>query len=1068
MGGAGSSPSQQGSGVPPTGPRSKAAAAARIHNSTAAVVAPTRWSFVRGNPPVELLDLPTTAPKRYHTRSTVAQVDPNAATNVYPCFRGGLLFRIEDKVDKSWWFYNDTSDMEMHVEYHFGPGSRVEATQHVDITGPSTLPGTEGWIMLVMTVFPGETLRFIGKSSLNGFRSLVRIAPLSDKVAQRQQERINAAVATLQDEMEIVAKLTAEMDAPTEEQVVERCARQRVPFVDLGFRPMAESLFGPAAGALGREHSLHQLSSHKQSGSKKKKRAAAGMNSLSASHATASSNHVITRHSTPGTDVASAGTPNSITAERQPQQQQQRQQSNPQSDDADAHPSAGARMGVGAAAIASAAADFGVNSDLVSSLNDAYDGDARDLHRRLPPVVWLRPTQYLSPSDARDVSCVGRAGVSMYDVELGFLGDTWLLSTIAIVAQSFEIIEFIFRDSVLRPARPEQSVGAYRVSLNIDGWWTTLVLDDYVPCIGNRPAFASNRVDARDLWPQMLQKAFAKAYGSYAALSSGDPLLAMRTLTGCPTWRFNERWHQGIQSGGEIDEPFFELLLRFSETEQYLICLNSRGVDQTFSHDLSDTHQQQCQELIGMYESIGLAMGMAYSVLQCKYIRQFKLFLFKIRNPWTTSSSANNSGSNNNNNNMNTNGTADSSTNGAAGATIPTSGGGGGGKWNGNWSTDSDMWVRFPEVALECGRAKQNKLTGEVQMLSLDPEEELGNVFWMSWEDCLRYFHGGGVCFWRSPLSRIIDQRVMGHFVDSLSSVCVELHVTRKTRLTVVLSQNDSTGRDSRGATAAMMLSVAAPMMTMPQEDDDVNKDKENNKNGAPLYLVKWNSTTDPMAPSDAFTFTFARDLGIVLELEPCTKPYLVVPRVFDAGVNRPYVVAILADAHAGAPESGYNAQFVHISGQSDFFLNRRIVCHPRMQCSRAASASFQIKTSQGIVEGVDTCFNLKAATDADVDRYYGGVGPGNSNSGTPVSASAAAAAAAAGPSPGITSAIPNSRMNNSNGSDRGGGGSSNTADMPSLPTAPANNTSHTAAGKNEPISAAAPTIGRRRKLDEL
>ena len=171
---------------------------ARSRRSRTAASAEVTWSFVRGTPPLELLKLPAVAQKKYATRSVLVEQPASAATNVYPCFRGGLLFRIVDAATGGWHFYNDTADMECIVEYHFGPGSKLEASPHATVA-PSTLPSTVRLgLCVTMTVFPGETLPFIsGASRVNGFRSVVRIAPLSDKVAQSLQ-RWTGLLATQQ------------------------------------------------------------------------------------------------------------------------------------------------------------------------------------------------------------------------------------------------------------------------------------------------------------------------------------------------------------------------------------------------------------------------------------------------------------------------------------------------------------------------------------------------------------------------------------------------------------------------------------------------------------------------------------------------------------------------------------------------------------------------------------------------------------------------------------------------------------------------------------------------------
>lgn len=75
--------------------------------------------------------------------------------------------------------------------------------------------------------------------------------------------------------------------------------------------------------------------------------------------------------------------------------------------------------------------------------------------------------------------------------------------------------------------------GIYSLWLNINGEWTNIVVDDFFPCLPNgKPAFS--RANGPELWVMLLEKAFAKAFGSYAIIEGGNPALAMRDLTGAP------------------------------------------------------------------------------------------------------------------------------------------------------------------------------------------------------------------------------------------------------------------------------------------------------------------------------------------------------------------------------------------------------------------------------------------------------------------------------------------------------------------------------------------------------
>ena len=137
------------------------------------------------------------------------------------------------------------------------------------------------------------------------------------------------------------------------------------------------------------------------------------------------------------------------------------------------------------------------------------------------------------------------------DVVQGQLGTCWFVSALAVVAERESLVAALFAAEPLRDALasagrpcdlrdllrgpiPLHPLGLYAVRLCIDGLWRWLTVDDRIPADAYRgqPAYTSAR--GRQLWVALLEKAAAKACGSYAGLAAGTLAEGLRLLTGAP------------------------------------------------------------------------------------------------------------------------------------------------------------------------------------------------------------------------------------------------------------------------------------------------------------------------------------------------------------------------------------------------------------------------------------------------------------------------------------------------------------------------------------------------------
>ena len=120
----------------------------------------------------------------------------------------------------------------------------------------------------------------------------------------------------------------------------------------------------------------------------------------------------------------------------------------------------------------------------------------------------------------------------------GQLGDTWLIAAIAAVAEYPNYL----RDKIFIT---KQAAADGKYELQLFDWkdtqtWKTIQVDDYLPCQPRkgkdpfqRPMFAD--LSDGEMYVPLLEKAFAKLFGSYEQLHLGTTGMAFAALTGCST-----------------------------------------------------------------------------------------------------------------------------------------------------------------------------------------------------------------------------------------------------------------------------------------------------------------------------------------------------------------------------------------------------------------------------------------------------------------------------------------------------------------------------------------------------
>uniref|UniRef100_A0A6G1S8V7 Calpain-D n=1 Tax=Aceria tosichella TaxID=561515 RepID=A0A6G1S8V7_9ACAR len=310
--------------------------------------------------------------------------------------------------------------------------------------------------------------------------------------------------------------------------------------------------------------------------------------------------------------------------------------------------------------------------------------------RLLKKATWLRPRQIRTRSSDQRYEWSVFRNPRPSDISQGISGNCWFLSALAVLAERPDLLRKVMLTREICPQ------GAYQVRLCKDGRWQTILIDHLLPCDQYRNLLFSP-AKKKQLWVPLIEKALAKAHGCYAALASGRSIEGLATLTGAPCETItlqpnvtctstspstSESVANGNQ-GSSISEQFGD------RPEQLAIDQDLIWAQLLSSRSAGFLMGASCgggnlQIDETEYARVGLRPRHAYSVMDVRDEGN-QLRLVKLRNPWGHFS------------------------------------------WKGDWSDDSPLW------------------TNELRAMLMPRGADEG-VFWMCFEDVIKYFDSIDVC----------------------------------------------------------------------------------------------------------------------------------------------------------------------------------------------------------------------------------------------------------------------------------------------------------------------------------
>ena len=173
-------------------------------------------------------------------------------------------------------------------------------------------------------------------------------------------------------------------------------------------------------------------------------------------------------------------------------------------------------------------------------------------------ITWKKASEIPSLKNASHKMDIFPEKVSPNDVVQGGLGDCWFLTAISALAEYPERIKKLF----LNDKHESNAANIYGIKICKNGIWENVIVDDWLPIRYNQPVFSKS--NGKFVWVPIIEKAYAKAHGSYKAIESGNIDEAMRDLTGAPSF--------SIEISEKSEDDLWRIIKRCDEKKFVLSC----------------------------------------------------------------------------------------------------------------------------------------------------------------------------------------------------------------------------------------------------------------------------------------------------------------------------------------------------------------------------------------------------------------------------------------------------------------------------------------------------------------
>lgn len=149
--------------------------------------------------------------------------------------------------------------------------------------------------------------------------------------------------------------------------------------------------------------------------------------------------------------------------------------------------------------------------------------------KAIPGVPAMRNIRGWKRASEIEGTCLYKDGAHYRDVTQGMLGDCYFLSAIGVLGDK-RVKDVIISEQ--DEMENWKKTGCFMLRFFKDGNPEYIIVDDWLPVDSSgKFAFTNGGTDGKEIWPCILEKGYAKLYGSYSFIEAGKISMAVSDMT---------------------------------------------------------------------------------------------------------------------------------------------------------------------------------------------------------------------------------------------------------------------------------------------------------------------------------------------------------------------------------------------------------------------------------------------------------------------------------------------------------------------------------------------------------